>query len=159
MLRQVAAGTIHIIHYVVVISILFAFLIPAGEWLKYHIILICVLMLDWNDMDNQCVLTALEAKLRGTWKPGGAVEGNDRPAFWRPFLRKMGIHVTRARADRLNYFLFVLSLLVCFLRYCAYKRIPLSLVGRTGMVYGSIGLGAAVLWTMNELWRVPPASA
>ena len=159
MLRNVAAETIQLIHYVVVMSILFAFVIPAGEWLKYHIILICVVMLDWNDVDNQCMLTALEAKLRGTWKPGGAVEGDDRPAFWRPFLRKIGINVTRARADRLNYFLFVLSLLVCFVRYCSYKRIPLSLKGRTGKMYGAIGVGAAVLWAVNELWHFPTASA
>jgi hypothetical protein len=159
MLRLFAADIIHLIHYVVVLSILLAFAIPAGEWMKYHIIFICLLMLDWNDMDNQCALTALEAKLRGTWKPGGSAEGDDRPAFWQPFLRKIGVDVSRARADRLNYFLFVLSLLVCFLRYCAYKRIRLNFAGETGRTYAAFAAVMGGLWFVNQLWQVRPASA
>ena len=40
---------------------------PTGEWLKYTIVLIPLVMLDWKDRDKQCSLTSLEAKIRGTW--------------------------------------------------------------------------------------------
>mgnify|MGYP003327827121 CR=1 FL=1 len=159
MLRLLAADILHLIHYGAVLSILLAFAIPAGEWLKYHIIFICLLILDWNDIDNQCTLTALESKLRGTWLPGGAAEGEDRPAFWRPFLQKIGIHVSHARAVRLNYFLFVLSLLVCFLRYCVYRRIPLNFAGTAGKIYGALAAGMGGLWLVDQLWKISPASA
>lgn len=154
MAYRLAADLIHLLHYVVVLVILLAFLVPAGEWLKYHIILICAILLDWNDMDGQCAFTALEAKLRGTWKPGGAAEGEDRPAFWHPLIRKVGVEVTRARAERLNYFLFVLSLLGCFLRYCAYKRIRLNFAGTAGRLYAVAGALMGGLWTANQTWQI-----
>ena len=152
MLRHYAAEAIRALHYVLVLSVLLAFMVPAGEWLKYQIVLICALLLDWNDHDGQCAMTALEAKLRGTWTPGGPGEGEGRPAFWYPLLRRLGLEVSRTQADRLNYFLFVLSLLVCFLRYCVYKRINLSFTGRAGRAYAGAGVLLGSLWAVNALW-------
>lgn len=157
MLAAYLADSIHILHYAVVLSVLFSFLVPAGEWLKYQVILICLLLLDWNDHDGQCALTALEAKLRGTWRPGGGAEGDDRPAFWYPMIKRLGLNISRLAADRLNYFLFLVSLLVCFIRFCAFKKVSLAPTGRAGRMYGGVAVLLGSLWAVNQAWQVPPA--
>jgi hypothetical protein len=155
---DIAADVVATLHYLLVGAVLVSFVVPAGEWLKYQIILICCIILDWNDGDAQCALTAIESKLRGTWRPGGAADGDDTPAFWHPFvsrvLRRFGVTLSRLQADRLVYFIFVSALLSCFLRFCVYKGIPLRPSGSVGRAYGwAFGLLAA-LWFVNAAWRV-----
>ena len=154
MLRLYAADAIHVLHYALVFSVLLTFVIPAGEWLKYQIILICLVLLDWNDHDGQCALTALEAKLRGTWAPSVGARRDESPAFWHPMLRRLGLDVNRYQAERLNYFAFVLSLLIAFIQYCRYKKIQLAFTGRAGRAYAGAAVLLASLWFLNAFYQV-----
>ena len=82
------ADIIYVIHVLLIMAICFSVFFPTGEWLKYTIVLIPLVMLDWKDRDKQCSLTSLEAKIRGTWTPGNSND-KDAPEFFRPLLNKI----------------------------------------------------------------------
>ena len=90
--------------------------------------------MDWHD---QCALTSIEAKLRGTWKPGAAETNEDAPAFFQPLLNKIlkpfNIQVDRNLAGKINIMMFLFAFLVSFIRFILLKEIsflPKTFIGR-----------------------------
>ena len=93
--------------------------------------------MDWHDQDDQCALTSIEAKLRGTWKPGAAEASEDAPAFFQPLLNKIlkpfNIQVDRNLAGKINIMMFLFAFLVSFIRFMLLKKIsflPETFIGR-----------------------------
>ena len=87
------------------------------KYLKYYLYLLIFIFLDWNDFDGQCILTRLEHGLRtGNWNQKPAIE-KDSPEFFRPLINNLfNLKLSRAEADRLNNFTFMLSFLFGFVR-------------------------------------------
>jgi len=129
-MREFLANIIYFLHLIVFIPVLLAFFYKSGPWLKYNLIFIPLTLIDWHDQDDQCALTSLETKLRGTWKPGSAESSNEAPAFFQPLLNKMlkpfNIQVTRKSAGRINILLFLAAFLVSFIRFMHFKKYSLA---------------------------------
>lgn len=109
------------VKYIHILLILFVFIGPFSvprKYLHYYIILVIVIFLDWNDLDGQCILTRVEFWLRTNqwYNQGSPIEGG--PEFFRHlYINLTGRDISTLNADRLNNFLFMLCLLVAFLRY------------------------------------------
>lgn len=157
MSREVVADIVHYMHYLLVAAVFASFLLPPGEWLKWNIIIIAIVLLDWNDDDEQCVLTALESKLRGTWQAGSTRDNDSAPAFWQPWvntiLAPFGREVDGRGAYRLNYIMFLVALLVSLGRYCVYRRIKFFGKGRTWKIYMASFTFLGILWIANASWN------
>lgn len=110
------ANFILYIHYVLITFILIGHVLLPKEYLKYYILLIIIIFLDWNDLDAQCILTRLEYYYRtGIWKQKPAIEGG--PEVFRPTINKIfNINLNRNEGNKLNNFIFMLCLLIAFLR-------------------------------------------
>ena len=158
MSREVVADIVHSMHYLLVAAVFASFLLPPGEWLKWNIVLIVIVLLDWNDSDEQCVLTALESKLRGEWRPGSTRDDATAPAFWQPCINRilapLGREVNGRGAYRLNYVMFLVALSVSLGRYCAYRRISWFGKGRTWKAYIILFTCLGILWLANASWKV-----
>ena len=91
------------------------------RYLKYYIIFVILILLDWNDTDGMCCLTKVEHYFRtGNFVSRSPLEGG--PEFFRPLVnRTFGITLTRTEADRLNNFMFISCLLIAFLRFSSTK--------------------------------------
>lgn len=87
------------------------------RYLKYYIIFVILILLDWNDTDGMCCLTKVEHYFRtGNWVSQSPLEGG--PEFFRPLVNSMfKLDLTRTQADRLNNFIFILCLLIANLRF------------------------------------------
>ena len=136
-MREFLATIIYYLHLVVFIPVLLAFFYKSGPWLKYNLIFIPLILMDWHDQDDQCALTSIEAKLRGTWKPGGAEASEDAPAFFQPLLNKIlkpfNIQVDRNVAGKINIMMFLFAFLVSFIRFMLLKKmsfLPETFIGR-----------------------------
>ena len=113
----IIADLIHIIHIILVLYIMLGFVITPGKYLKYYLYLIILIFLDWNDSDGQCILTKLEYFFRT-----GQQKTNNEPEFFRPMINRMfNIKLNRTEANKINYFIFILSFLFGFIRYNAYN--------------------------------------
>ena len=133
------ADIIYVIHVFLIIAICSSVFFPTGEWLKYIIVLIPLVMLDWKDSDKQCSLTSLEAKIRGTWTPGNS---NDEgaPEFFRPLLNKVlkpfGQEIkSRETAGMINNILFLSILLYNIIRYIRLQNKPINPDTNMGIIY------------------------
>jgi len=106
---ELIADIIRIIHYLVVFFVLTAHSILPTEYIKYYLIFVILIFLDWNDLDGQCILTRFEFYFRtGKWNQGSPIEGG--PEFFRPLVNKMfNLKLNRVEADRLNNFIFILN--------------------------------------------------
>ena len=128
MISHVLADILYYFHLVVLFIILSPYFLPAGDWLKFVIIFISLILMDWQDGDEQCSVTAVEAKLRGTWRPGYR-DSEDAPEFTRPILNKLvapfGLYVTKPQGIVINYLLVIGAGLVAFLRFALIKNISL----------------------------------
>lgn len=111
-----AATLIHIIHVSLIFIILGGVFLPC-HYLPFHIALIILIFLDWNDLDGMCILTRLEHYFKtGDWKSKTAIEGG--PEFFRPYVNIVfNLNLTREQASRLNNFLFMMALAISFARY------------------------------------------
>jgi hypothetical protein len=143
-MKEFLANIVYFIHLIVFFPVFLAFFYKAGPWLKYNIILIPLILMDWHDIDDQCALTSIEAKLRGTWKPGGAESNENAPAFFQPLLNKIlkpfNIQVNRQTAGKINIMMFLSALLVSFFRFMNFKNysiLPETFIGRnyTKLIY------------------------
>ena len=85
---NILADFVYTIHVILLLLTLGSIFIQKGEWIKYVILLIPLVLLDWYDYDNQCSLTSLEAKLRGNWSPGTS-DKEGSPEFFRPILNNI----------------------------------------------------------------------
>ena len=155
---EVFADALYVLHIVIVAAVVSPLFLPAGEWLKYPIILVCLILLDWHlpDGDGGCSVTDLESKLRGEWR-GHNVPKDERPQFMNPFLnmllRPVGIQLTVPESDALNYLAFVGCLLFGFIRFCAFEKTPVRFKGGWGRAW-AVGIGCILaLNLVNQLWK------
>ncbi len=133
-MKQLLANILYGLHILLFLPVFLAFFYKSGPWLKYNVLVIPLIMMDWHDYDRQCSLTALESRLRGTWRPGTAEE-EGAPAFFAPVLNRilkpLGHQVSRQRAGDINALLFLSALVVSLVRL-AWTEKKLSLVPKTG---------------------------
>lgn len=124
MINNFVANTIRYIHYILILYVLTGYVYTPGLYIKYYLILIIIIFLDWNDFDGQCVLTGLEDYFRnGKWDTRPAEE-EGAPEFFRPIINKIfGLNLEREQASRLNYFLFMTSFLFGFIKLLIHYKI------------------------------------
>ena len=149
---NILANLVYFLHLIVFVPVILAFFYKSGPWLKYNLIIIPIILIDWYDHDDQCALTSVEAKLRGTWKPGTA-ENEDAPAFFQPLLNKLlkpfHIEVNRKTAGKVNILMFLFAFLISFIRFMRFKKytlLPETFIGRCYVKL--IGL-LAIMYGMN----------
>jgi hypothetical protein len=113
------ANIVRGIHYLMILGVFVGPFLP-HKWLPYYMLFVLLIFLDWNDLDGMCILTKLEHYFRsGEWESSSPVEGG--PEFVRPILQQFGMSLTRAEADRLNNFIFLLCWGAAFVRYVWWK--------------------------------------
>jgi len=117
MQSELLANFVYYLHLSIIIFIFLANLILPFKYLPYLVLLIIIIMLDWNDFDGMCILTKLEYYFRtGKWSQQPATEEN-APEFFRPLIKKItGVNISRKAASRLNNFLFLVILLITLIR-------------------------------------------
>jgi len=116
--RTILADIVKYSHILLILFILFGPFILPKKNLYYYIILVIIIFLDWNDLDGQCLLTRIEYWLRTNkwYNQGSALEGG--PEFFRHlYIIVTGREISSLKADRLNNLLFMICLLIAFLRY------------------------------------------
>ena len=116
MISNRLADLILFIHYSLIIFILIGHIVLPKKYLKYYILLIILIFIDWNDSDGQCILTRFESYFRtGQWKQQPALMGG--PEVFRPMVNKIcNVNLTRIEAYKLNNLLFIICLLIAFVR-------------------------------------------
>ena len=116
MISNNIADLILLVHYSLIIFILIGHVLLPHKYLKYYILLIILIFIDWNDSDGQCILTRLESYFRtGQWKQQPALIGG--PEVFRPMVNKIfNVNLSRLEAYKLNNLLFIICLLIAFLR-------------------------------------------
>ena len=124
MISEIDANIIKYIHYLLILYVLTGYLYTPVSYLKYYLIFIILIFLDWNDLDGQCTLTGIEHYFRhGEWDLRPA-EKEEAPEFFRPNINKIfKINLNREEASRLNYFLFMISFLIGFLKLILHYKI------------------------------------
>ena len=117
-LSLLIANFIYLIHLLVVIFILLGWFIISTRFIPFYIIFIILIMMAWNDPSGACLLTTWEHYFRtGVWINKSAKE-NNAPEFFRPFIQSIiRTNISRETADRLNNFLFLLVILISFIRF------------------------------------------
>ena len=88
MISNNIAVLILLVHYSLIIFILIGHVLLPHKYLKYYILLIILVFIDWNDSDGQCILTRMEAYYRtGMWAQKSALTGG--PEVFRPIINKI----------------------------------------------------------------------
>ena len=114
---------IWIIHFILLFFILFGWSILPNWSLKYQMLVVPIIFLDWNDYDGACILTKLEHYFKtGEWKQKSALESG--PEFFRPLLEYiLNRDIDRITAERINYTLFIISWLITYYKFCKFHKI------------------------------------
>lgn len=117
MINQNIADFIKLIHISLIGYILIGHYITPIQYIKYYLLLLIFIFLDWNDYDGQCILTKLEHYFRtNSWDQLPPTEEN-APEFFRPMIQNIfKLKLTRLQADRLNNFIFMICFLLGFYR-------------------------------------------
>ena len=156
-MREFLADIVYYLHIIIFVPVLLAFFYKSGPWLKYNLLVIPIILIDWHDYDDQCALTALESKLRGKWKPGGAESGEDAPAFFQPLLNKLlkplNIQVSRETGGKINLLLFLFAFLVSLVRFMNLKNCTFSPETSLGRVYVSFIYFFLFIWLINLFYN------
>jgi hypothetical protein len=152
------ADIVYSLHVLLIIVIVSSVFFKPGDWLKYIIILIPIVMLDWKDNDKQCSLTSLEAKLRGTWTPGNSNDEN-APEFFRPFVNKVikpfGQEIkSRETAGQINNILFLSILLYNIVRFINIQGVSFVPENERSRYYMYLTLLFVVLYIVDRLYPV-----
>jgi hypothetical protein len=109
------ADAAHYLHILLVLYVVIGWFITPIKNLHYYILLVLFILLDWNDYDGECSLTKLEHHLRYSQEERAS---QPQAEFFRPLVNKLfGISLTSEAANRLNYFIFILGILLAFLRH------------------------------------------
>jgi hypothetical protein len=118
------ANIIKYIHIILISYVFVGHYITPYKYLKFYLLLIILIFLDWNDCDGQCILTRLEHYFRtNNWKQKPSIE-EGAPEFFRPIIQKLfNLNLTRQEAKRLNNFLFMICFLLGFYRIIYYCKI------------------------------------
>lgn len=126
----IIADTIHYLHIVLVFYVLTGWIITPIRKIHYYILFVIFVLLDWNDLDGECLLTRLEHYFREKARNESSSNGNGNddekltistetgdPEFFRPLMNRMfNTNLTSQEASRLNYFTFISAILLAFLR-------------------------------------------
>lgn len=152
------ADVVYVLHVLLIIVIVSSVFFKSGDWLKYVIVLIPIVMLDWKDNDKQCSLTSLEAKLRGTWTPGNSDDEN-APEFFRPLLNKLlkpfGKEIkSRETAGQINNILFLSILLYNIVRFIKIQGVSFAPENERSRYYLYLTLLFVVLYIVDKLYPV-----
>lgn len=152
------ADVVYVLHVLLIIVIVSSVFFKSGDWLKYVIVLIPIVMLDWKDNDKQCSLTSLEAKLRGTWTPGNSDDEN-APEFFRPLLNKLlkpfGKEIkSRETAGQINNILFLSILLYNIVRFIKIQGVSFAPENEHSRYYMYLTLLFVVLYIVDKLYPV-----
>ena len=112
---------IWLFHLIILIIILFGWLIFPKRWLKYQMLIVPLVFLDWHD-DGQCILTRLEHYFKtGEWEQIPAEE-EDGAEFFRPILNWItGLNLSRKTAGKINTVMFIISWLITY--YLFFTRV------------------------------------
>jgi hypothetical protein len=123
------ADLIHYLHIILVIYIITGWFITPIKYIYLYLLLIIFVILDWNDFDGQCILTRLEHYFRHK-NTESDIEKDKNPEFFRPLIKKLfNIDLTGQQSTRLNYFIFVFSFLLGFLRLLKDYKMKKSVYG------------------------------
>lgn len=116
MINHSIANFINFIHTIMVIYIFVGHYFTPIQYLKYYLLFIIFIFLDWNDFDGQCILTKLEHYFRtGLLSEKSPIQ--EGPEFFRPLVRKLfNLKLNSYEADRLNNFTFMMCFLFGFFR-------------------------------------------
>lgn len=152
------ADIVYSLHVILIVIIISSVFFKSGDWLKYIIFLIPIVMLDWKDNDKQCSLTSLEAKLRGTWTPGNSDDEN-APEFFRPFVNKIikpfGKEIkSRETAGQINNILFLSILLYNIVRFIRLQKVSFAPENEMSRYYFYLTLLFVVLYIVDKLYPV-----
>ncbi len=122
--NNIMANTIRYIHFTLIIYILIGHQLTPIKYLKYYLLLVIFIFLDWNDFDGQCILTKLEYYFKtDSWNQKPAIQ-EGAPEFFRPFINNIfNLNLTREEAERLNNFVFMGCFLLGFYRLLNYYNI------------------------------------
>jgi len=86
MINQEIADIIKYIHIIIIGYVFVGHYITPIQYIKYYLLLIIFIFLDWNDYDGQCILTRLENYFRtGIWIQKPPTE-EGAPEFFRPMI-------------------------------------------------------------------------
>ncbi len=112
------------IHIILILYILVGHQLTPIRYLKYYLILVIFIFLDWNDFDGQCILTKLESYFKfNTWNQIPAIQ-EEGPEFFRPLINKLfNLNLNREEATRLNNFIFMFCFLLGFYRLLNFYNI------------------------------------
>ena len=123
MINHGIADLIKIIHTVLVLYILTGHYFTPIKYLKYYLLLVIFIFLDWNDFDGMCILTKLEHYFR-TGVLTNKAPLQDGPEFFRPLIKNLfNLNLTSIEADRLNNFVFMFCFLLGFYRLINHYKI------------------------------------
>lgn len=152
------ADVVYVLHVLLIIVIVSSVFFKSGDWLKYVIVLIPIVMLDWKDNDKQCSLTSLESKLRGTWTPGNSNDEN-APEFFRPLINKIikpfGKEIkSRETAGQINNILFLSILLYNIVRFINIQGVSFTPENERSRYYMYLTLLFIVLYIVDVLYPV-----
>lgn len=153
MLNIFIANTLQIIHILLLLIMISSYYAPSGEWLKYFIIIVCLIKFDWYDGDNQCSITSLEAKFRNKWKPG--FFNDDSPEFFRPLVNKLlkplNIELNKIQADNINNIVVLVAIIIGFIRYCIYKNISFIPKDKASYFMVFLTYFLIFIWIINKV--------
>lgn len=115
-MNHTIADIIYFLHICIIIYITLGFIITPIEYLKYYLYLIIFILLLWN-YNNSCSLTEVEYYYRNDKFSNGKSE------FFRPLVNNLfNLQLDSYEATRINYIIFLSSLLFGFIRYNEYCK-------------------------------------
>jgi hypothetical protein len=117
MINNIIADLIYYFHMLLLIYVMIGYLITPLQYIKYLLLIIILIYLNWKYDNERCILTKLEHYYRtNEWNIKPAIE-IEAPEFFRQFIKKIfNINLTRESADKLNYYLLTNSFILGFIR-------------------------------------------
>lgn len=145
--HSIFAEVVWVIHVALLVMVLAPYFLPAGDWLKYNVVLTLCIISSWHDGSGECQVSSLEGRLRGDYMPRrtdnrSATHMELSSPFFAPLVRGLlapfGRTISPYSAHNLAYIYFTLSCFVSFMRLLAWK-------GLSPYPKGPIGYGYVVL--------------
>lgn len=150
-MKELIADAIYLLHFAILTPLLMSVLGYTGDWVKYNLITVPMIYGDWLDGDNYCALTALEGKLRGTWKEDE--RHPDAPTFMTPLvngvLRPFGLSAERETVATASWYVYGIAFIISALRAPNFNPVPKTLASK---IYVGIILLCVAIWVINRLY-------
>ena len=132
------------VHVGLLVVVLAPYFLPAGDWLKYNVVLTLGILASWHDGAGECQVSSLERRLRGDYMPRridhrSATHMELSSPFFAPLVRGLlapfGRTIGPYGAHNLAYLYFLISCFVSFARLLAWKGVSPYPTGPTGYAY------------------------